>query len=139
MQTNMSANRMSVLLASIPTNAPGPTCFQASSDDSTTNLWHQRFGHLNMKGLRALAYRKMVRGLPILRANSKLCTDCVVEKQHRDPFPKKSSWRASQPLQLVHSDICGLITPESNSHKRYIITFIDHSRKMWTYLLHDKS
>lgn len=140
MQTHMSANRMFVLLASMPINAPGPTCFQASSDDSTTNLWHQRFGHLNMKGLRTLAYRSMVTGLPMLKASSKLCPDCVVGKQHRDPFPKKSSWRASQPLQLIHSDICGPITPESNSHKRYIITFIDdHSRKMWTYFLHAKS
>ena len=43
-------------------------------------------------------------------------------------------------IETVHSDICGLITPESNSHKRYIITFIDdHSRKTWTYRLHDKS
>ena len=54
MQTNMSANRMFVLLASMPNNAPGPTCFQASSDDLMTNLWHRRFGHLNMKGLRTL-------------------------------------------------------------------------------------
>lgn len=140
MQTNMSANRMFVLLASVPTHTPGQACFQMTSEDTAAHLWHRRLGHLNMKGLRTLAYRKLVKGLPILKASPKLCTNCVIGKQHRDPFPKKSLWRASQPLQLVHSDICGPITPESNSRKRYIITFIDdYSRKMWTYFLHAKS
>lgn len=111
MHTKMSANRMFVLFASIPCHPSGPRCFQVSSKNLETNLWHQRFGHLNMKGLRTLAYKKMVTGLPILKASSELCADCVIRKQHRDPFPKKSLWRASKSLQLVHSDICGPITP----------------------------
>lgn len=61
-------------------------------------------------------------------------------KQHRDPFPNKASWRASQRLQLVHADISGPIKPESNSNKRYFITFIDDfSRKTWVYFLCEKS
>lgn len=140
MQTNMTTNRMFVLLASVLTHTQGQACFQMASEDTTTHLWHKWFGHLNMKGLRTLAYRKLVKDLPILKASPKLCTFCVVGKQHREPFPKKSLWRALQPLQLVHSDICGPTTPESNSHKRYIITFIDdYSSKMWTYFLHAKS
>lgn len=64
----------------------------------------------------------------------------MVGKQHRDPIPKKSLWRASQRLQLVHADICGPITPESNSQKRYLITFIDdYNRKIWVYFLNSKS
>ena len=39
----------------------------------------------------------------------------------------------------MHSNICGPITPKSNSHKRYILTFTDdYSHKMWTYFLHAK-
>ncbi|XP_039038601.1 uncharacterized protein LOC120176198 [Hibiscus syriacus] len=34
------------------------------------------------------------------------------------PDKEKSSWRASQKLQLIHADICGPITPMSNSIKR---------------------
>jgi len=62
-------------------------------------------------------------------------------KQHRDPFRRNSTWRAFKPLQLIHSDICGAITPESySSHKRYILTFIDdYSKKMWSYFSHAKS
>ncbi|KAM0945079.1 putative RNA-directed DNA polymerase [Dioscorea sansibarensis] len=118
MQSMMSSNRMFVLLASVSTNVPGPTCFKASSDEST-DQWHARFGHLSIKGLRTLPYRKMVKGLPVLKNSSTLCTDCVAGKQHQDPFPKMSAWRASRPLQLVYSDICGPITLESNSHKSF--------------------
>ncbi|XP_073003520.1 uncharacterized protein [Typha latifolia] len=86
-----------------------------------TNMSANRmFGHLNLKVLRTLAYRKLVMGLPNLKASSKICTGCVVGKQHRNPFSKKSLWRASQPLYLMHSDICAPITPESNSYKRHV-------------------
>lgn len=61
-------------------------------------------------------------------------------KQHREAFPKKSPWRATKRLELVHADICGPIKPESNSNKRYFITFIDdYSRKTWIYFLSEKS
>jgi len=40
----------------------------------------------------------------------------------------------------VHADICGPITPISNSKKRYLITFTDDfSRKTWVYFLIEKS
>lgn len=140
-RTMISANRMFVLMASIAivdTNISKVACLNVTSKN-ITSLWHQRFGHLNMKGLRTLAYRKMVQGLPILKNQPKLCTICMTGKQQRLSFPQKSTWRASRPLQLIHSDICGPITPESHSHKRYILTFIDdYSRKMWSYFLHAK-
>ena len=64
----------------------------------------------------------------------------MVGKQHRDAIPKRSLWRASQRLQLVHADICGPIKPVSNSKKRYFISFIDdYSHKVWIYFLAEKS
>eukprot|EP00257_Ricinus_communis_P022462 XP_015582191.1 uncharacterized protein LOC107262222 [Ricinus communis] len=75
-----------------------------------------------------------------LYAPSKVCDDCMKGKQHRDPIPKKSTWRASHKLQLVHIDICGPISPASNNDKRYMLCFIDDfSRKSWTYFLLEKS
>lgn len=93
------------------------TCFQTVTEDNS-HLWHCRFGHLSFKGLRTLIYKKMVRGLPNLQASSKVCSDCMVEKQHREVIPKTSLWRASKHLQLIHADICGPIKPKSHSHKR---------------------
>ena len=76
----------------------------------------------------------------MLEASSKVCSDCMVGKQHREAMPKKSLWRASQQLQLIHADICGPIKPESHSHKRYLINFIDdYSRKTRVYFLSEKS
>ncbi|GAA0171472.1 transmembrane signal receptor [Lithospermum erythrorhizon] len=55
-------------------------------------------------------------------------------------MPKKENWRANKVLELVHSDICGPITPTSSSGNRYFLTFIDdYSRKGWVYLLANKS
>jgi len=82
----------------------------------------------------------MVDGMPLLKAPTKVCVDCLVGKQHRENISKKSHWRASSKLQLIHSDICGLVNPESNSGKRYLITFIDEfSRKCWVYFISEKS
>lgn len=143
MQTQMSVNRMFILFAEMEsqkdTSDSAPACLAVTAEDQT-ELWHRRFGHLNFGGLRTLSSKNMVKGLPSLQATSKICTVCMVGKQHRESISQKSLWRATQRLQLIHADICGPITPESHSHKRYIITFIDdYSRKIWAYFLIQKA
>lgn len=82
----------------------------------------------------------MVVGLPCLETTKKICTTCLVGKQHKDFIPKKSVWRATRRLQLIQSDICGPIKPISHGGKRYFLTFIDYlTRKTWAYFLHQKS
>ena len=82
----------------------------------------------------------MVRGLPQLQVSNTTYTDCIHGKQHRGDMPTKSTWRASQPSELIHADICGPISPISNSGKRYTLCFIDDfSRISWVYLLTVKS
>ncbi|KAK2426313.1 hypothetical protein QL285_024996 [Trifolium repens] len=133
----MSANRMFVFHAAPVSQVS--TCFKTASEDET-HLWHCRYGHLNYNELKTLHSNNMVTGLPVIRTPSKLCKDCVMGKQQRKSIPKKSLWRATHKLQLVHSDICGPITPSTSSGKRYLITFIDdYSRKIWVSLLSEKS
>ena len=124
MQNDMSGNRMFYLLASIaPKNS---MCLQVEVvSEKEAHMWHCCFGHLNHKGLRTLSYKKMVVGLPSLKSPKKICTTCLTGKQHRELVPRRSLWRASKQLQLVHSDICGPIKPALNSDKRYILNFID--------------
>ena len=137
MESAMSFNCMfKVVAVPLPT---GTTCFNTITED-IGQLWHCRYGHLSFKGLYMLQQQEMVLGLPQLTKPSRVCKDCLFGKQHRDPFPKKSTWRAELPLQLIHSDLCGPIQPISNSNKRYFITFIDDcSRKTWVYFLHLQS
>ncbi|KAJ9554165.1 hypothetical protein OSB04_018210 [Centaurea solstitialis] len=137
MHSNTSGNRMFPLLAEMV--SPQPTCLQIQSTDEA-NLWHCRFGHLSYKGLSILSRKGMVEGLPLIHTPRELCSSCLVGKQHRGSFPKKSLWKSTHKLQLVHSDICGPISPTSNSNKRYILSFIDDfTRKTWIYLLSQKS
>ncbi|PNX98657.1 gag-pol polyprotein, partial [Trifolium pratense] len=92
------------------------------------------------KGINVLTHKEMVQGLTHVKEPEQKCDSCMKGKQQRQSMPKKSPWRASEKLQLIHSDICGPINPESNGKKRYFITFIDDlSRKTWIYFLSEKS
>ena len=98
------------------------------------------FSIWSVERLKILQRKSMVTGLPKIVVPSQVCEECVVGKQHRSQFPKSKSWRAKEVLGLVHSDICGPITPISNGGKKYFITFIDDcSRKTWVYILQEKS
>ena len=82
----------------------------------------------------------MVRGMPNIDRQDQVCEGCALGKHHRDSFPIGKAWRASSPLQLVHSDLCGPMNTTSNGGNRYFLTFIDDcSRKTWVYFLKEKS
>ena len=38
---------------------------------------------------------------------SSLCESCIMWKQHRTPLPNNKPHQASQPFEIIHSDICG--------------------------------
>ena len=136
--SKMSSNRMFMLF-----DQTGETsqqrCMQATTEDAP-KLWHERYGHLSHTGMKTLQSKTMVRGLPNFDVQKFTCSDCLVGKQSRNPIPKKSSWRAKGILGLVHSDICGPISPMTTSGVRYVLCLIDdYSRKAWAYFLKEKS
>lgn len=97
-------------------------------------------GHISNTNLQILQSKKMVQGLPQLTISNEVCVDCLKGKQHREPIPKRSTWRATQRLELIHADLCGPISPISNSERKYVLCLIiDYSRKVWSYILHAKS
>jgi transposase InsO family protein len=84
--------------------------------------------------------RSMVRGLPQLAHIEQLCDVCVTTKHRRALFPKQEKYRANKPLELVHDDLCGPITPATPGGQRYILLPVnDATRYMWTVFLADKS
>lgn len=142
MHSTMSRNRMFVILAVVKKGkeVEENRCLQVKR--TSDNVWHKRFGHLNHKGLRSLAEKTMVIGLPKFDQGEEetVCEICMKGKQNREVIPKKSLWESTRVLQLVHTDICGPITPTSESGKRYIINFIDdYNRRCWNYFLSEKS
>ncbi|XP_020263269.1 uncharacterized protein LOC109839251 [Asparagus officinalis] len=103
-------------------------------------LWHKRLGHLNFQSVKTLQSREMVYGLPTIEEIEGVCSSCMKGKQHRGEFPMEGAWRATKPLELIHTDLCGPMKTESLAGNKYFITFIDDfSRMPWVYFLRLKS
>jgi hypothetical protein len=81
--TEMTMNRMYIVNASIQI----PICLQISKVEET-ELWHYRYAHLSIKGLKVLNRKQMVKGLPELKEIEGKCSDCLTDKQHRETIPK---------------------------------------------------
>ncbi|WVZ03536.1 hypothetical protein V8G54_024342 [Vigna mungo] len=102
------------------------------------NLWHRRLGHMSEKGMRIMHSK---RKLPSLRSiEFDMCEDCILGKHKRVSFQRSERIPKKERLEFVHSDVWGPTTVSSIGGKRYFVTFIDdHSRKVWTYFLKNKS
>ncbi|KAJ7976200.1 Retrovirus-related Pol polyprotein from transposon TNT 1-94 [Quillaja saponaria] len=116
----------------------GAKCLKMCAKDSTWR-WHMRLGHLNFGGLKNLGEKKMVYELPFINHPNQLCEACLLGKHARKSFPKEAT-RATKPLQLIHTDVCGPIKPCSFGKNHYFFLFIDdYTRKTWVYFLKKKS
>ena len=105
------------------------------------NLWHCRFGHVGMDSISKLIDENMAEGMNCSDhgKESSLCESCIMGKQHRTLFPKDKPHRASQPFEIIHSDVCGPMHIKSLGSSRYFVTFIDdYSRYTQTYFLKNK-
>ena len=113
--------------------------------ESDLFLWHCRLGHLGMDNVIKIANGNMVKGIGHLSLESKpFCEGCVMGKQHRCPYRKGISYRATEPFELMmcvdHSDVCGPMSESSIGGSRYYVTFIDDStRDTFVYFLKNKS
>jgi GAG-pre-integrase domain len=103
-------------------------------------LWHKRLGHVNFESLKMLCRKNMVYGLPNIEDKKDVCEACALGKIHRETFPKEKAWRAKEPLELVHTDICGPMSTNSHGENHYFIIFIDDfSRMCYVYFFRQKS
>ncbi|RVX22336.1 Retrovirus-related Pol polyprotein from transposon TNT 1-94 [Vitis vinifera] len=101
----------------------------------SSNLWHGRLGHVNYDTLRRLIN---LNHIPIFQINSNhKCETCVEAKLTRSSF--QSVERNTEPLDLIHSDICDLKFVQTRGGNKYFITFVDDSTKYcYVYLLKSK-
>ena len=102
-------------------------------------LWHRRLGHLSFSQIRKACKYQAVRGLPDIKIpDNTICKSCQFGKQTRTNFPEKEG-SASRPLELVHTDVCGLSRKRSPRGEEYFILFIDDfSRMCWIGLMKHK-
>ena len=100
-------------------------CLIASEATTEDWLWHSRFGHLSFHTLKEMSRKRLVEGLPAINIPSKLYRSCIFGKHYRTSFLKVSTFQASEPLELIHADICGPITPPTLGGSRYFLLIID--------------
>ena len=115
-------------------------CKSAVNSKRTESLqtWHRILGHCNTTDI--LKMESVVQGMKIDDNQSKFdCETCVMAKQpntrNRDP-----DIRATEPFELIHTDLAGPVDPIAKDGFRYAIVFTDdYSGNMFTYFLKEKS
>ena len=80
-------------------------------------------GHIHHKALRLL--REIVIGvLDVNTEHDDVCKGCVLGKFVKASFPR-SDTRSKGVLDLVHLDVCGMMSKKSLRGYEYYVTFID--------------
>lgn len=112
-----------------------------ASKSESTNLWHRRMGHVNIRLLKRLQIQGLVRGLPEVSEDlKKVCEPCTRGKQSRTSFPFKNAVSTSKPLQLVHMDLCGPMRTKSRGGNSYVFVIVDdYSRFTWVIFIANKT
>jgi hypothetical protein len=100
-------------------------------------LWHRRYTHINYQALPFL--KRMVEGIPELQSTHEgIFKGCALGKNIKKPFPSNNNI-SKEILDLIHSNVCGLMPVKSLGGSLYYVIFIDdYSRKTWSYLLKTK-
>ena len=102
------------------------------SKETKEDTWHRRYGHLGVRNQQKLAEEKLVDDFDFNSSREpSLCESCVEGKHHRSRFPVDGGKRSSEPLGLVHSDVCGKMNAKSLSRGEYFLTFIDNTCYTW--------
>ena len=83
--------------------------------------------------------KKMATRLPKIIDPNKLFESCLISKQAKLSFPAQTSFCVERPLQQVHADLCGSITPSLIvGNKCCLLLVDDYSCWMWVSMLREK-
>lgn len=106
--------------------------------------WHRKLEHLSMGSIKKLIENKMVTGIMDINERDTKnfeipCEICLKAKQVRFPFDSERT-KATRPLEIIHTDLCGPIDPETWDGKKYILTVSDdYTHFAVIYLLKHKN
>ncbi len=98
------------------------------------DVWHRRYGHLNGQSLKQLSVDGLVVDLDYNGTGEiSFCEPCTAGKHHRSPFPVGDGTRAENPLDIVHTDVCGKLNTKSLGGAEYFLTFISPGISGFTF------
>ncbi|HEV7738404.1 MAG TPA: DDE-type integrase/transposase/recombinase, partial [Chlamydiales bacterium] len=108
----------------------GPSV-NAVSSSIPVELLHKRLGHLSWSALKHLGQELD----PTSKRLLSTCEGCLLGKSTRRSYTS-SSYRSSEPFQLVHMDLCGPMQTRSiEGHDYFMILVDDYSRFLWVKFL----
>ena len=83
---------------------------------------------------------KMVEEFPLIKFSEDVCTSCLVGKHTKKRYEVRKVRIYSSTLDLIQSDVYGMMPTTSMNGSKYFLTFIDdNSRYCWIYFLKQKS
>ena len=101
-------------------------------NDSATYLWHCRLGHIGVKRVKKLHSDGLLESLGT-------CEPCLMGKMTKTPFSGTME-RATDLLEIIHTDVCGPMSVDARGRYHYFLTFIDYlSIYGYIYLMKHKS
>ena len=102
-----------------------------------TELWHMRLGHIGVRRLSRLVKDGRIPDLTI--ESYPVCESCIQGKMTKAPFIGVGH-RATDLLELIHSDVYGPMYHTAMGGFRYFVIFIDDlSRYGYVFLIKHKS
>ncbi|KAJ9551099.1 hypothetical protein OSB04_015144 [Centaurea solstitialis] len=105
--------------------------------EDQTYLWHCRLGHINKKRVELLLKGGFLGDFEYKPFDN--CESCLSGKMTKQPFNNENE-RATDLLEIIHTDVCGPFSHVARGGYRYFITFTDDfSRYGYVYLMRHKS
>ncbi|KAJ9552754.1 hypothetical protein OSB04_016799 [Centaurea solstitialis] len=90
--------------------------------EDQTYLWHCRLGHINKKRVELLLKGGFLGNFDYKPFDN--CESCLSGKMTKQPFNSENE-RATDLLEIIHTDVCGPFSHVARGGYRYFITFTD--------------
>ena len=92
------------------------------NNDSATYLWHCSLGHIGVKRMKKLHTDGILESLDYESLDA--CEPCLMGKMTKTPFSGTME-RATDLLEIIHTDVCGPMSVKAHDKYRYFLTFAD--------------
>lgn len=91
--------------------------FTSQSIDTLT--WHKRLRHINSQYMTKGSIQS------VTEKTENLSHEACLKNKSTRVISRKTPVKSRKPLEKIHSDLAGPITPISRGGNKYVITFID--------------
>jgi len=129
-------------IESDPANTANLGLATNQSPRATLETWHRRLCHRTLDKNTARYLSTKVADLNVIETKDdvpKVCGICALGRQHKES-ETKSRERATELLQVIHTDVCGPMQTATLNGEKYFIAFTDEmSGRVSIRLLHSKA